>query len=153
MLPPMKDSQRLFLLPANRHRSRLVLSFIVALLLSICPTVGRAQNSVPQVTAVPVANLYSTPSRDADVVSQSVFGQELQVLQEKTDWLRVRTPDQYMGWTLRDSVRPSAPSHRIAQVSSIFANVYRETDVTAHQPLLTLPFEARVEVVARLGAG
>jgi cell wall-associated NlpC family hydrolase len=33
------------------------------------------------------------------------------------------------------------------QVESLFANVYREADVTRHRPLLTIPFEARLEVL------
>jgi cell wall-associated NlpC family hydrolase len=33
-------------------------------------------------------------------------------------------------------------------VSSLFAHVYRDADVTRHQPLVTVPFETRLEVAA-----
>jgi cell wall-associated NlpC family hydrolase len=150
MFPAIMNAQRLFLLSARRSPSGFGL-FLVALFLCICPTLCGAQTTASQVTAVPVANLYSMPSRDADVVSQSLLGQELQVIQEKGDWLQVRTPDQHVGWMARDSARPSAPPQRTAQVSSIFANVYRETDVTEHQPLLTLAFEGKVNVAGEDG--
>ena len=39
-----------------------------------------------------------------------------------------------------------AVSGAVAIVKSLFASVYRETSITKHQPLLTLPFEARLEV-------
>jgi len=34
----------------------------------------------------------------------------------------------------------------LAEVASLFAHIYREADVTAHAPLLTVPFESRLEV-------
>jgi cell wall-associated NlpC family hydrolase len=36
----------------------------------------------------------------------------------------------------------------VAEVASLFAHIYREASVTAHAPLLTVPFESRLEVVA-----
>jgi cell wall-associated NlpC family hydrolase len=33
------------------------------------------------------------------------------------------------------------------QVQSLFANIYPEPDITKHKPLLTVPFETRLEVV------
>ena len=36
----------------------------------------------------------------------------------------------------------------MAQVESLFANLYREPDATRHEPVLTVPFESRLEVVA-----
>jgi len=41
-----------------------------------------------------------------------------------------------------------ASTGTVAQVENLFANVYREPNVTKHQPVLTLPFEACLEVVA-----
>jgi cell wall-associated NlpC family hydrolase len=34
------------------------------------------------------------------------------------------------------------------QVESLFANLYREPDVTKHKPVLTVPFETRLEVIS-----
>jgi cell wall-associated NlpC family hydrolase len=38
-------------------------------------------------------------------------------------------------------------------VMSQFAHIYREADVTKHAPLVTVPFEARLEVTAQPAAG
>jgi len=101
----------------------------------------------------PVANMYSRPSEEADVVSQAICGNNVAILEEKAGWAHVRTEDEYTGWTRVSSLRqlgpgerPYASSGRIAQVASLFANLYREPDVTKHQPLLTAPFETKLEV-------
>ena len=107
------------------------------------------------VVIVAVANMYSAPTEDIDVVSQAILGSNVEVLAENASWAKVRTNDQYQGWMRTQDTRRLEPSQagyatsgQIAQVSSLLANVYRETDVTVHQPLLTIPFETRLEVMA-----
>jgi hypothetical protein len=103
------------------------------------------------VVTQPVANMYSGPSPEKDVVSQAIYATNVAILEERAGWARVRTPDQYLGWMSASDFRrgePYAESGRVAQVASLFANLYRETDITKHRPLLTVPFEARLEVIA-----
>jgi len=101
----------------------------------------------------PVANMYSKPTRDADVVSQAIHGTPLGILEEQSGWAKVRTPDDYTGWMpegafrkLRDGERGYASDGRVAMVWSMFANLHREPDVTAYAPVVMLPFESRLEV-------
>jgi hypothetical protein len=102
------------------------------------------------VVVEPVANLYSKPSLDADVVSQAIYGGNVGLVERADGWARIRTPDDYAGWVPLASLRPGPPyaAGRVAEVRSVFAHIYREPDVTRHAPLLTLPFEARLEVVS-----
>ena len=102
----------------------------------------------------PVANMYSRPSEEADVVSQAICGNNVTILEEKAGWAHVRTEDEYTGWTRVSSLRQLGPGERpyasfgrIAQVASLFANLYHEPDVTKHQPFLTAPFETKLEVI------
>jgi hypothetical protein len=44
--------------------------------------------------------------------------------------------------------KPYAAGARVAAVESLFAHIYREASVTKHAPLITIPFESRLEVVA-----
>jgi gamma-D-glutamyl-L-lysine dipeptidyl-peptidase len=103
------------------------------------------------VVSRPVANIYSGPDEDRDVVSQAIFATNVVVLEEQDGWARVRTPDDYAGW-IRAGDLLKAPEYaikgRVAQVESLFANLYRETDITKHEPVLTLPYESRLEVAA-----
>ncbi|MFN7993325.1 MAG: NlpC/P60 family protein [Bryobacteraceae bacterium] len=112
--------------------------------------------TAPQaVVTKPVANMYARPTRDADVVSQAIYGNTVTTLEQSAGWLHVRTADQYTGWMPLSEVRLSGPGEqpyasggRVARVDSLFAHIYREANVTRHEPLLTVPFETRLEVVA-----
>jgi SH3-like domain-containing protein len=99
----------------------------------------------------PVANMYSHPAADADVVSQAIYGANVGVLEEKDGWLRIRTNDDYTGWMPGAALlkgKPYATEGKVAEVQSLFAHVYREANVTRHAPVVTIPFESKLEVVA-----
>jgi cell wall-associated NlpC family hydrolase len=99
----------------------------------------------------PVANMFSRPSVEADVVSQAIYGSNVVVLEESAGWARIRTADEYTGWIPPGAVRTRpayATEGRVAEVRSLFAHLYREPDLTRHAPLLTVPFETRLEVAA-----
>lgn len=105
------------------------------------------------VVVVPVANMYSAPTEKADVVSQAIYGSNVTLLVARGEWSRIQTPDHYKGWTpsryLRIILSGSgyATSGTIVQVSSLFANIYHEPDITRHKPVVTIPFECRLEVI------
>lgn len=99
----------------------------------------------------PVANMYSGPSEDLDVVSQALYGANVGVVEDKGDWIKIRTTDDYTGWVSKSALLRGAPyaqSGKVAEVESLYAHLYREPDVTKRAPLLTVPFETRLEVVA-----
>ena len=52
----------------------------------------------------PVANLHSRPGDEADVVSQAIYASNVGWLEEKDGWVKVRTADDYTGWTPSASV-------------------------------------------------
>jgi gamma-D-glutamyl-L-lysine dipeptidyl-peptidase len=105
----------------------------------------------------PVANLYSQPSADAEVASQAVYGSNVERLEESSQWIKVRTTDHYTGWVLKSELLPRsvpyAAAGSVAEVSSLFANLYREPSMTSHAPLLTVAFETRLEVVSNPDQG
>jgi cell wall-associated NlpC family hydrolase len=123
------------------------MSLLLALALAALPSPGA-------VVVKPVANMYSAASQDADVVSQAICGASVVLVEEKGEWAKVRTPDDYPGWMPLASLRryssgdhTYASTGKVVQVASLFANVYREPSVTKRQPMLILPFEACLEVV------
>src|SRR5450432_631351 len=83
----------------------------------------------------PVANMYSRPTLDADVVSQAIYGANVGLLEQKDGWSHIRTGDDYTGWTPLSALlpaRPYASSGKVAEVESLFAHIYREASVTKH---------------------
>jgi cell wall-associated NlpC family hydrolase len=112
---------------------------------------AEASPSANVVITAPVANMYSRANANADVVSQAIYGANAGVLTRRGAWVRIQTADAYTGWVAASAVlrRPAyARSGPFVEVESLFANVYREADVTKHGPLLTVPFEARLEVLS-----
>lgn len=104
------------------------------------------------VVVVPVADLFAKATRDCDVTTQALYGSGLIVDEDQGDWLKVRTPeDDYPGWVPRASVAPMDPkapyagAGKVLEVQAMAAHLYREPDVTTFAPVLTLPFEVRLE--------
>jgi gamma-D-glutamyl-L-lysine dipeptidyl-peptidase len=104
-----------------------------------------------------VTDMLSGPDENADVVSQALYGTTVAVLEERGEWARIRTPDDYPGWIpaaamrrLREGETPYASGSRVARVESLFANLYRDPDVTRNKPLLTVAFETKLEVAREL---
>jgi cell wall-associated NlpC family hydrolase len=134
----------------TNRRGHLLRAQIALLVILAAPAIF-GKNST-QVVVVPVANMYSAPSAESDVVSQAIYGSNVTLLVARGEWSRVQTPDHYKGWIsshylrLVQSGNGYATSGPTVQVESLFANVYREPDITRHKPVLTIPFETRLEV-------
>ena len=126
-------------------------SLSLALLLATVVPAGFAKNK-PEVVVVAVANMYAGPSEKTSVVSQAIYGSNVTLLVARGEWSQIRTSDHYKGWVPSRQLRilltgdGYAISGATVQVESLFANLYREPDVTLHKPVLTLPFETRLEV-------
>jgi gamma-D-glutamyl-L-lysine dipeptidyl-peptidase len=139
-----------------RYRHNLLTQIFFAVALVVFLTNGSlGQIAGPdRVVVVPVANMYSATTEDSDVVSQAIIGSNVVTLDVRGNWARVRTDDQYTGWMLGDALRRLGESGaygrsgQVVQVEGLFANLYSETDVTLHKPVVTVPFETRLEVVA-----
>ena len=131
-------------------RRRGTSAILPLIFLIVASTSAAAQVRSPHyVVKVPVADMHALPSEDSDVVSQAILGTVVAAVEVNGAWLKVKTEDDYAGWTplseLVEMNGSGVPS--FARVSSLFANVYREPDVTEHQPILTAPFESQLEII------
>jgi cell wall-associated NlpC family hydrolase len=125
----------------------------IALSVLLAATPAKAQQSVDHPDAVvarPVVNMYRNATAASDVVSQALYGTGVQTLQSSQDWFSIRTADGYTGWVEAADLKALngstyAPKGDAVRVTAISANVYREPDVTAHAPVLQLPWESRLE--------
>ncbi|MBA3973513.1 MAG: glycoside hydrolase [Candidatus Solibacter sp.] len=101
----------------------------------------------------PVANMFSKPSGEVDVVSQAILGAAVGVVEIEGGWARIQTPDEYRGWVRLGELRPLgegesyAERGRVASAASLVTHVYPVPSVTRRAPVLTVPFETRLEVV------
>jgi cell wall-associated NlpC family hydrolase len=133
----------------NRQRLFCCIHVVLLIVFSLS---AFAKNGM-HVVVVPVANMYSKPTEKADVVSQAIYGSNVKLLLAQGEWSKIETPDHYRGWTPSRYLRiiltgeGYATAGPTVQVESLFANIYAEPDVTKHKPVLTVPFEAKLEVV------
>ena len=131
-------------------RQRLLFYRAIAVLFTLS-SVAYAKTGV-HVIVVPVANMYSHASEKSDVVSQAIYGSNVTLLVARGEWSRIQTADRYRGWVPSRHLRillignGYATSGPTVQVQSLFANIYNEPDVTVHKPVVTVPFETRLEV-------
>lgn len=117
---------------------------------------GVAQKSVANadyVVARPVVDMFAQPDSDSHVTSQALYGAGVQSIEKNSEWIKIRTADDYTGWVPAAELRAQSGSQYGAgaaavQVAGLSANIYREASVTEHAPLLLLPWESRLEVVA-----
>ena len=103
---------------------------------------------MPRVTNRPVANIFVEPDGGSEVVSQVIYGATVEVLEETSEWLGIRTADRYEGWASRSNFLPfrHGGTGRLVRVAQLFANVYGEPNIKKGPPLLLLPWEARLEL-------
>lgn len=105
------------------------------------------------VVVQPVANMFSKPSGEVDVVSQAILGTAVGVVEIQGDWARIQTPDEYRGWVRLADLRPLgegesyARQGRVATAVSLRTHLYPAPSVTRRAPLITVPFETTLEVV------
>lgn len=139
------------------RRSRVNLFLLTwALLVAVAASAQSPASAPSYVVITPVANMYRDATVDSDVVSQAIYSTNVSVVSDgastTSNWVHVRTPDDYTGWIEASALKPLdgkpyASGDRAVRVSQRSANIYREPDVTAHAPLVTLPWESRLEVI------
>jgi cell wall-associated NlpC family hydrolase len=135
----------------NSRSNRIVaaLSFVLILTASGVCAIGSTH-----IVVVPVTNMYSGPSDNSDVVSQAIYGSNVNLITARGEWSNIQTADHYKGWVPSRHLRlvqngtGYATTGMILQVESLFANLYREPDVSRHKPVLTIPYETRLEVIS-----
>ncbi len=141
-------------MPAIAFRNRTLSRRLFGALFLFCfasAELALAKSSI-YIVVIAVANMYSHPTDQSDVVSQAIYGSNVLLLTARGEWCRVQTADHYRGWVpsrhlrLVQSGAGYATEGRIVRVDSLFANLYREPDVTRHKPVLTVPFETVLEV-------
>lgn len=126
---------------------------VLVLCLSAAMAAKKPAPGTLYVVVKPVANMYHESNTNSDVVSQAIYASNVTLVEFKKHWVKIKTPDNYTGWMqvgdLRKRNGPAyaaqGPTVRVAQLS---ANLYREPDVTAHAPVITIPWESQLEVIA-----
>jgi gamma-D-glutamyl-L-lysine dipeptidyl-peptidase len=101
----------------------------------------------------PSVDMRQEPKQDSEIVSQAYFSEEVKVLEEAHEWMKIKTTaDDYAGWVekhsicYRDKPFDEEFTKRIAKISKCTAHIYDRED-TIFGPILTLPFDSKLGVL------
>lgn len=109
--------------------------------------IGSEPSRTPAVILPAIQNLYREPDDLSPVEDQVVMGESVEVIATATRFARVRTVQGNVGWLPRvELLMGDLGSGPIVEVTSPFANVYREPNLTTSRPLVTAPLGARMRV-------
>jgi len=104
-----------------------------------------------QTITVPVATMREKPENNSTIASQAIFSEQVTIIESLGPWVKIETlSDHYQGWTRKRGLG-SLPASSLPQVivKRLAAHVYNVTD-TELGPILTLPFESRLELIEEL---
>ena len=109
---------------------------------------------IPAITAatvvkVAVANMHVSPSEEASLASQAIYGSQIKILSSKGSWYLVSTDDNYQGWIKKtDLAEYQIPANAsAAQVKSLFAFVYVNPTTIETLPIIALPSGAKIPII------
>jgi len=105
---------------------------------------------------VPVLDMRKEPDDNAEIVSQSLFSEPIEIIENSTtssEWIEIKTlADRYRGWVKNDGIcqrdipYPLLPSEQTVTINRLSAHVYDVKD-TIYGPRLTLPFGICMDIV------
>lgn len=96
---------------------------------------------------LPVVDMKEAPDERSKVVSQALFGEQIEVREKRGNWFSIMTPDGYSGWVRSGSfLSRGEPYRKDVEVTRLSAHVYSMAD-TEYGPLITLPFGTQMELL------
>jgi len=99
----------------------------------------------------PVAVMREKPEDDSRVVSQAIFSEEVKLLEERGEWVKIESAvDNYQGWAKKEKLATiEMIPEKTVMIARPAVHVYSQMD-TEWGPILTLPFESRLELLEEL---
>lgn len=109
-----------------------------------------AASAIFHYVLTPAIDIYEEPSFDSGMVCETHFSEEARVLDEVDEWMYIETEFHQKGWIPKTAIIESkkkypSPNKISIRVKQPYAYLYAE--VNDLYPLLTLPFESKLEVV------
>lgn len=104
-----------------------------------------SQNKVYALVNVAVAGIYDEITPTSPLSSQAIYASQVEVLQQKGNWLWIKSADGYLGLMKKNDVvftddASFFNTQRIVKTNNLFTNIYRNTSVSNYAPMITVPY-------------
>lgn len=105
---------------------------------------------------VPCADMRLEPTNKSKMDTQAYYSEAVELIEEKGAWAKIKTPDGYPGWVKKSALLHvpqkylDNPNTTVAKVNRCAAHVFGVND-TEYGPILTLPYDSRLEVIEQMG--
>jgi gamma-D-glutamyl-L-lysine dipeptidyl-peptidase len=101
---------------------------------------------------VPVSNMYLCPDETASVVSQAIYGHDVEVIGSHEGYSNIQTADGYQGWMDSFHLCRMKKDNKDLQVRTVhnMSHVYQTPHVTKQKPVISLPYGVVLNVIQEL---
>jgi hypothetical protein len=95
----------------------------------------------------PIVSMRELPTTASKVVSQAVFSETIELLDQADGWSFITTPDGYRGWVPTSSfIERSEPYDSNWIINCLASHIYHVKD-TEYGPVKTLPYGSKIELL------
>lgn len=124
-------------------------ALFLGLFIFSCLALAAAKTTTALVN-VPVSNMYERADSNSPLVSQAIYYTPVTILQTKSGFAMVKTPDNYHGWIDKKELvnKSPIPNARIAKAENLFVGIYQDASVSNHQPIIIVPFSTELPLIA-----
>ena len=105
----------------------------------------KTNNKVYRQIVVPICNLWNSPSKNSILETQLLFGETIEILNEKKDWIYCKSlSDKYKGWIQKENLGKVTPFTHL--VSHPMCHCYEKDNIKSNI-VNKLFFNSRVRVI------
>lgn len=103
-----------------------------------------------QIIHLPVVDMRAEPGYPSKVVSQALFGEEIQIKEKIGDRVLIETPDGYSGWVADGAfITRDRVFNKDLELTRLRAHIYAMPD-TEFGPLITLPYGCKLHALENI---
>lgn len=95
----------------------------------------------------PVIDMREEATHSSRIASQALFAEEVRILENQGNFVKIMTPDGYTGWAPKDGIVETAtPYDTDVKTSRLKAHLYDVED-TEYGPIKSLPYGSRIKAL------
>ena len=98
------------------------------------------------INILPFKNIYKTPNKKSEVVSQILYGEKIKIIKRKENWLKIKTEyDGYIGYIINKKIIPRFKiSKKVCKLKAPIYNISKGKFILKKN--MYLPFASRIKV-------